>query len=64
MPTPPPAAGLEDGADGTYTPEAMQSSTRSMPRSTILLLEVPCGYMKLGVLSATPRAETGQNKLL
>lgn len=46
----------------TYTPEAMHSSSRSMPRSTIWLLEVPCGYMKLGVLSATPRAATGHSK--
>lgn len=35
----------------------MHSSSRSTPLSTIWLLEVPYGYMKLGVVSVTPRAE-------
>lgn len=47
---------------GTYTPDAMHSSNRSTPRSTIWLLEVPYGYMKLGVVSVTPRAEMSRKE--
>lgn len=47
---------------GTYTPEAMHSSSRSTPLSTIWLLEVPYGYMKLGVVSVTPRAEISRKE--
>jgi len=47
---------------GTYTPDAMHSSKRSTPRSTIWLLEVPYGYMKLGVVSVTPRAKISRKE--